>query len=62
MGTYNGLHGAVESMAMVATELGVNALEGGITVGLGLLDTAGSQCVAYRYHIDKGAAISIAVR
>jgi len=38
-GTYEGLHGAVESVTVVAAELGVNTLEGGVTVGLGLLDT-----------------------
>lgn len=38
-GTYKGLHGAVESVTVVAAELGVNTLEGGVTVGLGLLDT-----------------------
>jgi hypothetical protein len=37
--TYKGLHGAVESVTVVAAELGVNTLEGGVTVGLGLLDT-----------------------
>ena len=37
--TYQGLHGAVESVTVVAAELGVNTLEGGVTVGLGLLDT-----------------------
>ena len=28
---------------MVAAELGVNTLEGGVTVGLGLLDTVGEK-------------------
>lgn len=37
--TYEGLHGAVESVTVVAAELGVNTLEGRVTVGLGLLDT-----------------------
>lgn len=37
--TYEGLHGAVKSVTVVAAELGVNTLEGGVTVGLGLLDT-----------------------
>lgn len=37
--TYKGLHGAVKSVTVVAAELGVNTLEGGVTVGLGLLDT-----------------------
>lgn len=40
-GSYQSLHGAVQSMTVVATELGVNTLEGRITVGLGLLDTVG---------------------
>jgi hypothetical protein len=37
--TYEGLHGAVESVTVVAAELGVNTLEGRVTVGLRLLDT-----------------------
>ena len=37
--TYQRLHSTMESMSVVASELGVNALEGGITVRLGLLDT-----------------------
>lgn len=37
--TYQGLHGAVKSVTVVAAELGVNTLEGGVTVGLRLLDT-----------------------
>lgn len=37
--TYKGLHGAVESVTVVATELGVDTVEGRVTVGLGLLDT-----------------------
>jgi hypothetical protein len=31
----------MESVSVVATELGVDTLEGGVTVGLGLLDTVG---------------------
>ena len=38
--TYQSLHSAVQSVTVVAAELGVNALQGGVTVGLGLLDTA----------------------
>lgn len=34
-------HGAVQSMPVVAAELGVGALERRVTVSLGLLDTAG---------------------
>lgn len=37
--TYQSLHGAVESMSVVASELGVGSLQGRVTVGLGLLDT-----------------------
>lgn len=37
--TYKGLHGAVLSVTVVAAELGVDTLEGRVTVGLGLLDT-----------------------
>lgn len=37
--TYQGLHGAVESMSVVPSELGVNTLERGVTVRLWLLDT-----------------------
>ena len=39
--TYQGLHGAVQSVTVVAAELGVDTLQGGVTVGLGLLDTVG---------------------
>ena len=48
-GTYKGLHGAVESMTVVAAELGVNTLEGGVTVGLGLLDTVRGNLSATRF-------------
>lgn len=37
--TYQSLHGAVESMSVVASELGVGSLQGRVTVGLGLLNT-----------------------
>lgn len=37
--TYQSLGGTVKSVSVVAAELGVNTLEGGVTVGLGLLDT-----------------------
>ena len=39
--TYQGLHGAVQGVTVVAAELGVDTLQGGVTVGLGLLDTVG---------------------
>lgn len=48
-GTYKGLHGAVESVTVVAAELGVNTLEGGVTVGLGLLDTVRGNLSATRF-------------
>jgi hypothetical protein len=37
--TYQGLGGAVQGVTVVAAEFGVNTTEGGVTVGLGLLDT-----------------------
>jgi hypothetical protein len=37
--TYQSIHGAVESMSVIASELGVGSLQGRVTVGLGLLDT-----------------------
>lgn len=37
--TYQGSHGAVKSMSVVASELRVGALERRVSVGLGLLDT-----------------------
>jgi hypothetical protein len=46
--TYEGLHGAVESVTVVAAELGVNTLEGRVTVGLGLLDTVRRDISAIR--------------
>lgn len=39
-GTHQSAHGAVQSMPVVAAELGVGALEGRVTVSLRLLDTA----------------------
>lgn len=39
--TYQSLSGAVESVSVVATELGVGSFQGRVTVGLGLLDTVG---------------------
>ena len=39
LSTYESLHGAVQSVTVVAAELGVNTLQGGVTVGLRLLDT-----------------------
>lgn len=38
--TYQGLGGAVQSVTVVAAELGVDTLQGRVTVGLRLLDTA----------------------
>lgn len=38
--TYQGLHGAVQGVTVVAAELGVDTLQGGVTVSLRLLDTA----------------------
>lgn len=37
--TYQGLHGAVQGVTVVPAELGVDTLQGGVTVSLGLLDT-----------------------
>lgn len=37
--TYKSLHGTVESVTVVAAELGVDTLERGVTLGLRLLDT-----------------------
>jgi hypothetical protein len=48
-GTYKGLHGAVESVTVVAAELGVNTVEGRVTVGLGLLDTVRGDISATRF-------------
>jgi hypothetical protein len=39
--TYQSLHGAVKGVSVVAAELGVNTLEGRVTVSLRLLDTVG---------------------
>lgn len=38
--SYQSLHGAVESMSVVSSELGVGSLEGRVSGSLGLLDTA----------------------
>jgi hypothetical protein len=48
--TYQGSHGAVKSMSVVASELGVGTLEGRVSVGLGLLDTAGVVVSVGRSH------------
>ena len=40
VGTHQSAHGAVKSMPVVPSELGVGALERGVTVRLGLFDTA----------------------
>lgn len=42
LSTYQSLHGAVQSMSVVAAELGVGTLQGGVTEGLRLLDTVRS--------------------
>lgn len=44
--TYQGLHGAVQGVTVVAAELGVDTLQGGVTVGLGLLDTVRRRILA----------------
>jgi hypothetical protein len=44
--THQCLHGSVKSMSVVSPELGVGALEGRVSVGLGLLDTAGRVSLA----------------
>jgi hypothetical protein len=48
--TYQGLHGAVKSMSVVASELGVGTLEGRVSAGLGLLDTVGVVVSVDRSH------------
>jgi len=48
--TYQGSHGAVKSMSVVASELGVGALEGRVSVSLGLLDTVGAVVSVARSH------------
>lgn len=40
--TYQSLHGAVQRMPVVSSELRVRAFERRVSVGLGLLDTAGN--------------------
>lgn len=55
--TYQCLHGTVKSVSVVATELGVDTLEGRVTVGLGLLDTVGksiSGCEESSRWLTKG--------
>jgi hypothetical protein len=44
--TYQGSHGAVQSMSVVSSELGVGSLERRVSVGLGLLDTAQDHIVS----------------
>lgn len=39
------------SVTVVAAELGVNTLEGGVTVGLGLLDTIREDISAIRFWL-----------
>jgi hypothetical protein len=41
----------VESVTVVAAELGVNTVEGGVTVGLGLLDTIREYISAIRFWL-----------
>lgn len=41
--SYQSLHGAVESMSVVSAELGVGALQGGVTRSLGLLDSVAGE-------------------
>ena len=49
--TYKGLHGSVESVTVVAAELGVDTVEGRVTVGLGLLDTIRGDISAIRFWL-----------
>jgi len=48
--TYQGSHGAVKSMSVVASELGVGTLERRVSVGLGLLDTVRVVMSVVRSH------------
>lgn len=65
-----GLHGAMQSIAMVPSELGVSALERRVSGGLGLLDAASrkvvvSRCVPFLFqalsrllcHRSRGRAV-----
>jgi hypothetical protein len=54
-GTHQGAHGAVQSMPVVAAELGVGALERRVTVSLRLLDTAG-------HHVSMPSLVHFARR
>lgn len=45
-GAHQGAHGAVQSMPVVPSELGVGTLERGVTVSLGLLDTVQGRTLA----------------
>jgi len=44
--THQSLHGTVESVAVVAAELGVDTLERGVTLGLRLLDTVAGRDIS----------------
>lgn len=50
--TYQSLGGSVKGVSVVAAELGVDTLEGGVTVGLGLLDTV---------ELEKKAMVSVPI-
>ena len=39
-------HGAVQGISVVSAELGVGTLQGGVTVGLGLLNTVCGQSIS----------------
>ena len=43
---HQSLHGAVQSMSVVSSELGVGSLERGVSGGLGLLDTAARNTIS----------------
>lgn len=53
--THQSLHGTVQSVSVVAAELGVDTLERGVTVSLGLLDT-----VRGKNHISALLSLNIA--
>lgn len=53
--THQSLHGTVLSVLVVAAELGVDTLERGVTVGLGLLDTVrwrATSVLLFRVSLD----------
>jgi hypothetical protein len=52
--SYQSLGGAVESMSVVSSELGVGSLEGRVSGSLGLLDTArGSKLTEHFVNFSK---------